>query len=50
MKIIKKISDYIHEEIHDAGKYAEAAILYKETYPDAAATFYMLSTEELNHM
>ena len=50
MKIIKKISDYIHEEIHDAGKYAEAAILYKESYPDAAATFYMLSSEELNHM
>ena len=50
MKIIKKLSDYIHEEIHDAGKYAEAAILYKEEYPDVAATFYMLSNEELNHM
>lgn len=50
MKIIKKLSDYIHDEIHDASKYAEAAILYKEEYPDAAATFYMLSVEEINHM
>lgn len=50
MKIIKKLSDYIHEEIHDAGKYAEAAVLYKEDYPEAATLFYRLSTEELNHM
>ena len=50
MKIIRKLSDYMHEEIHDAGKYAEAAILYKEDCPDVAAMFYKLSTEELNHM
>ena len=50
MKIIKKLSDYIHEEIHDAGKYAEAAVLYKEDYPDVAAAMYVLSMEEIHHM
>ena len=50
MKIIKKLSDYIHEEIHDAGKYAESALIYKEDYPDVAAAMYLLSMEEIHHM
>ena len=50
MKILDKISDYIHEEIHDADKYVRAALVYKEEYPEIAETFYVLSVEEVSHV
>jgi ferritin len=50
MKIIKKLASLINEEIADADKYAELAMSYRESCPEAADVFYQLSTEEMTHM
>ena len=49
MEIIKCIAEKITEEVHDADAYIELAMEYKEDEPDAAETFYELSTEEIGH-
>ena len=49
MKIIKCISERIKEEIHDAETYIDMANEWKKEEPDAADTFYELSTEEMGH-
>ena len=50
MKIIKKLSEYIEEEIEDSEKYILKALECKSDYPDVANTFYQLSVEEIRHM
>ena len=50
MKLIKKLSDYIDEEIHDSEKYIKHAIKVKKEYPWLGDVFYNLSNEEMKHM
>lgn len=50
MRIIKKLSEYIEEELQDSEKYVLKAIECKIDYPEIANTFYMLSLEEIKHM
>jgi len=50
MKIIKLLSDYIEDELHDADKYIVQAMKVKAEHPELAEMFYQLSLEEMNHM
>ena len=49
MVIIKKLSDKINEELHDACEYAKLALEYKDEYRGLADTFFTLSNEEMRH-
>lgn len=50
MKIIKCLSEFIQEELHDSEKYVKKALDIKEEYPEVAEVLYMLSGEEMKHM
>jgi ferritin len=50
MEVIKYLSHQIHEEIEDAEKYTEAAIKYKESFPEISQVLFNLGNEELGHM
>ena len=49
MVIIKKLTDKINEELHDACEYAKLALEYKDEYRGLADTFFTLSNEEMRH-
>lgn len=46
---IENLSEYIEDEIKDAGKYARCALKHKSESPELAGLFYRLSGEEANH-
>lgn len=50
MRIIKKLTELIDEELCDAEKYAKLALENKEDFPELAEVFFGLSGEELKHM
>jgi rubrerythrin len=50
MKIIKRISDMIADELEGAEEYAKCAIKYKDDHPTLAKTFYDISTDEMRHV
>ena len=50
MRIIKKLTELIDEELNDAEKYARLALSHQDDYPDVALMFHTLSGEELRHM
>lgn len=49
MKLIKKLSERIEDEIHDAKHYAKWAIEMKEEHRNLADTLYSLSLDESKH-
>lgn len=50
MKIIKCLSELISEELHDAEKYIDLAMKWRNDEPDTADLFAELSAEEMGHV
>lgn len=50
MKLIKKLSEHIEEEIHDAKCYAKWALELKDERRTLADTLYSISLDEMKHM
>lgn len=50
MEIIRRISEKIDEELHDAEKYIKCAFKVEEEYPQLADTYFHLSLEEMKHV
>lgn len=50
MKLIKQLSEFIEEEIDGAETYAKMAVKFKTDRPELGKMFFMMSTEEMNHV
>ena len=50
MKIIKKLSEKIAEEIEDADCYAKMALEYRDQYPELARVVNNIAMQEMDHM
>ena len=49
MDNIDNLSEYIEDEIKDAGKYAHCALKHRDENPTLAELFHRLSSEEMEH-
>ena len=49
MRLIKKMSEMIEEELEDAEEYAKCALRHKEDDPVLSRTFHEMSEQELHH-
>ena len=49
MRIIRKVSDRIGEEIGDARTYALMALETRDDYPELSRTLYTISLQEMEH-
>ena len=49
MKIIRKLSERITEEIEDAKHYAQCALKYRKDHRSLADTMFQISQEEVRH-
>ena len=50
MKIIKKLSHLIEDELHMSEIYIDKALEYNEEYPGVAKTLYQISMQEMSHV
>jgi hypothetical protein len=50
MKLIKKLTEMIEEELEGAEDYAKAAVEHKESEPAIANTFYEIANQETHHV
>ena len=50
MKLIKRISEMIIDEVEGAECYAEKALMLKDENPTLAKTFHQLANDELGHV
>ena len=50
MKIIKKLSERIAEEIEDADFYIRMALEYQEQYPEVSRIVSNIASQEMDHM
>lgn len=50
MKVIKKLSGMIDDEIADVKKYSKCALMYKDEHPQLAADLNAISIDEAKHM
>lgn len=50
MKIIKKLSEKIAEEIEDADCYIKMALEYRDEYPEVARVVSNIAAQEMDHM
>lgn len=50
MKIIKKLSERIAEEIDDADFYIKMAMEYREQYPEVSRVVSNIAAQEMDHM
>lgn len=50
MKIIKKIAEYIDDELEGAEDYIKCALKHKTDDPQLAKVFYDISVQEMHHV
>lgn len=50
MKIIKKLSEMIEDELEGAEEYVKCALHYKDEHPALSDVFYDISIQEMHHV
>ena len=50
MKLIKKLNDFIEDEIEGAEHYAKCALKLRDDHPDIARLLHNMATQEMGHM